>query len=41
MRNRLVHVYFDVDLERICDTIASDLPPLIASLEKILATVRE
>jgi uncharacterized protein with HEPN domain len=41
MRNRLVHVYFDVDLERICDTIATDLPPLIASIEKILGTVRE
>jgi len=34
MRHRLIHVYFDVDLERVCDTIAIDLPPLIESLEK-------
>jgi uncharacterized protein with HEPN domain len=33
MRHRLIHVYFDVDLERVCDTIAIDLPPLIESLE--------
>ncbi len=34
MRHRLIHVYFDVDLEPVCDTIAVDLPPLIANLEK-------
>ena len=36
MRHRLIHVYFDVDLERVCDTIAVDLPPLIESLEKTI-----
>ncbi len=36
MRHRLIHLYFDVDLERVCDTIAVDLPPLIESLEKAL-----
>lgn len=36
MRHRLIHVYFDVDLERVCDTIAVDLPPLIESLEKAI-----
>jgi uncharacterized protein with HEPN domain len=30
MRNRLIHVYFDIDLDRVHDTITSDLPPLIA-----------
>ena len=37
MRNRLVHAYFDVDLERVCDTLALDLPPLIVQLEQMLA----
>lgn len=36
MRHRLIHVYFDVDLERVSDTIALDLPPLIESLERII-----
>lgn len=36
MRNRLVHVYFDIDLDRVWDTVEQDLPPLIASLEEIL-----
>jgi uncharacterized protein with HEPN domain len=36
MRHRLIHVYFDVDLERVCDTIAVDLPPLIEGLEKAI-----
>lgn len=36
MRHRLIHVYFDVDLERVCDTIALDLPPLIQSLERAI-----
>jgi uncharacterized protein with HEPN domain len=34
MRNRLIHVYFDIDLDRVWDTITDDLPPLIAALEK-------
>lgn len=37
MRNRLIHVYFDVDPNRVCDTVAVDLPPLISALEAILA----
>jgi len=36
MRNRLIHVYFDIDLDRVWDTVTDDLPPLIASLEKII-----
>lgn len=37
MRHRLVHVYFDVDLSRVCDTLTDDLPPLIPALERILS----
>ena len=36
MRNRLIHVYDDVDLAIVWDTIQNDLPPLIAQLEKIV-----
>jgi len=37
MRNRLIHVYFDVDLNRVWDTLTDDLPPLIVALEKVLS----
>jgi uncharacterized protein with HEPN domain len=37
MRNRLIHVYFDIDLDRVWDTITDDLPPLITALEKALS----
>jgi uncharacterized protein with HEPN domain len=36
MRNRLIHAYFDIDFDRVLDTITADLPPLIASLESAL-----
>jgi uncharacterized protein with HEPN domain len=36
MRNRLIHVYFDIDLDRVWDTVTDDLPPLMSSLEKII-----
>jgi uncharacterized protein with HEPN domain len=36
MRNRLIHAYFDIDLDRIHDTITNDLAPLILSLELAL-----
>jgi len=32
MRHRLVHAYFDVDLDRVWNTVMDDLPPLIAAL---------
>jgi uncharacterized protein with HEPN domain len=38
MRNRLIHVYFDIDLDRVWDTTTDDLPPLIAALERVLAS---
>ena len=33
MRNRLVHGYDDISLERLWDTINKDLPPLIEQLK--------
>ncbi len=36
MRNRLIHGYFDIDLDRVWDTLTADLPPLIAELRRIL-----
>lgn len=36
MRNRLIHAYFDIDLDRVWDTITDDLPPVIAALKKIV-----
>jgi len=38
MRNRLIHVYFDIDLDRVWDTVTDDLPTLIAKLEKIMSS---
>ncbi len=35
MRNRLIHGYFDINLDVVWATITDDLPPLIAELEKI------
>ncbi len=35
-RDRLVHAYFDVDLERLWQIVAVDLPPLVAVLEGAL-----
>ena len=37
MRNRLVHVYFDIDLDQVWKGITEDLPALVSKLEKILA----
>jgi uncharacterized protein with HEPN domain len=36
MRNRLIHAYFDINLDVLWKTIVEDLPPLIAELEKVL-----
>ena len=36
MRNRLVHVYFDVNLYRVWETVHQDLPRLIAMLEPLV-----
>ncbi len=34
MRNRLIHAYFDVDLDRVWDTVKDDIPFLIKELKK-------
>lgn len=36
MRNRLVHGYDVIDYDLLWDTVTTDLPPLIATLERIL-----
>ena len=41
MRHRLVHAYFDTDLDRVWDTLTEDLPPLIEKLKQILPTQAE
>lgn len=35
MRNRLTHGYFDIDLDRVWDTVQEDLPALRDELQKI------
>ena len=35
MRNRLVHTYFNINLDLVWDTVTRDLPPLVAELEKL------
>ena len=36
MRNRLIHAYFDVNLDILWETVSEDLPSLIPALEKII-----
>ena len=36
MRNRLVHGYDVIDYDLLWETVTSDLPPLIAALQKIV-----
>jgi uncharacterized protein with HEPN domain len=36
MRNRLTHGYFDIDLDRVWDTVAEDLVWLSSELEKMV-----
>ena len=36
MRDRLVHGYFDINLDVVWETVTHDLPPLIAALERLL-----
>jgi uncharacterized protein with HEPN domain len=37
MRNRLIHAYFDVDLDIVWQTIEEDMPPLIVTLKDALS----
>ena len=36
MRNRLVHAYFDVNLDVVWETVRKDLPALVAALQGAL-----
>ncbi len=36
MRDRLIHAYFDVNLDLLWDTLVDDLPPLMSELESLL-----
>ena len=36
MRNRLIHAYFDIDLDILWQTVMTELPPLLESLEALL-----
>ena len=36
LRNRLIHGYFDVDLDIVWDTVKSDLPPVVKMLRPLL-----
>lgn len=36
MRNRLVHAYFDVDLDQVWSAVTEDLPALVTVLKKII-----
>ena len=38
MRHHLIHAYYDVNLDIVWQTVTEDLPPLINSLEDILAS---
>ncbi|HJU56990.1 MAG TPA: HepT-like ribonuclease domain-containing protein [Pyrinomonadaceae bacterium] len=38
MRNRLIHAYFDINLDIVWRTITEELPPLVAELEKALSS---
>lgn len=37
MRHRLVHAYFDINLDILWQTVQHDLPPLIAALETAIS----
>ena len=36
MRNRLIHGYFDVDIDVVWRTVMDDLPPLVGALMAVL-----
>jgi uncharacterized protein with HEPN domain len=36
MRNRLIHAYFDVDLDILWTTVSDDLPPLLRVLQSAI-----
>ena len=40
MRNRLIHAYFDINLDILWQTVTEDLKPLIIELEKTFSKKR-
>jgi uncharacterized protein with HEPN domain len=36
MRNRLIHVYFDINLDIVWDALMDDLPPLVSAIERVI-----
>lgn len=41
MRNRLIHGYDDINLDILWSTVTEDLPLLIATLERVIASLDE
>ena len=41
MRNRLIHAYFDINLDILWKTITEDLLPLISEIEKIIKSKKK
>jgi len=39
MRNRLIHAYFDIDLDIVWTTVKDDLPLLLTALDEALAGI--
>jgi len=39
MRNKLIHGYFDVNLDMLWQTIMDDLPPLVEQLQEVLKKI--
>jgi uncharacterized protein with HEPN domain len=40
MRNRMIHAYFDINLDVVWNTVTQDIPPLVDELEKIISPER-
>lgn len=38
MRNRLIHGYYEIDLNVVWDTVTHNLGPLLAALERVVPT---
>lgn len=36
MRNRLIHAYFDINLDTLWTTVQEDLPPLVVAVQALL-----
>lgn len=39
MRNRIVHGYWDIDVDTLVTTAADDLPSMIAALDDVIASL--